>query len=37
MTYLDAGWMCEGVAHFFCTAVKFLSELKNHCQDCLMS
>jgi len=33
MTYLD----CGGVAYSFSTAVKWLSESKKHCQDCLMS
>ena len=37
MTYLYIGWMCGGVAHSFCTAVKRLSESKQHRQDCLMS
>jgi len=35
--YLDVGWMCGGVAHSFCTAVKRLPEPKKHRQDCLMS
>ena len=30
-------WMCGGVAHSFCTAVKQLSEPKKCQQDCLMS
>jgi len=30
-------WMCGGVAHSFCTAVKWLSEPKKCHQDCLMS
>jgi len=30
-------WTCGGVAHFFCTAVKRLSESKKRHQDCLMS
>ena len=30
-------WMCGGVAHSFCTAVKRLPESKKRHQDCLMS
>ena len=30
-------WMCWGVVHSFCTAVKRLSESKKRHQDCLMS
>ena len=30
-------WMCGGVAHSFCMAVKWLSESKKHHQGCLMS
>ena len=39
LMYLDIGWMCGRVAHFFCTAVKWLSESepKKHRQHCLMS
>jgi len=29
-------WTCGGVAHSFCTAVKWLSESKKRHQDCLM-
>jgi len=28
-------WTYGGVAHSFCTAAKWLSESKKHCQDCL--
>ena len=31
------GWTCGGVPCSFCTAVKRLSELKKHHQDCLIS
>jgi len=30
-------WTCRGVVHSFCTVVKWLSEPKKRCQDCLMS
>ena len=37
MTYVEVGWMCEGVTHSFCIAVKQLSEPKKHHWDGLMS
>ena len=35
--YVDIGWIKEGVAGSFCTAVKWLSEPKKCLQDCQMS
>ena len=37
MLYLDVGWTCGGVAHSFCTAVKWFPKPKKCRQDCPMS
>jgi len=37
VTYLDVEWTCGAVACSFCTAVRQLSDPKEHCRDCLMS